>query len=155
MQTPKHRRITHPKNSVFKNPKAVLQQHMKDSTDINEIVARARRGIAPTNTRERGNFVDISNVPQDLTEAFNTVDRAWDSFMTLPARAREELGNDPRRLLQANADFFKRHGILHDKVDAPLGAKPAAESRVDQGSGGGRPPKKAAKAATPDLEDQE
>jgi len=148
MQIPKRRRVIHPKNSPFKNPKAVVQQHLKDSTDINEIVARARRGIPPTNMRQGGNFVDVSNLPTDLTSAFNAVDNAWESFMKLHAKAREELGNDPRRLTTANADFFKRHGLM----------KPQVAPEVSSGAKGGEPPKqskKAAKAASPDPEDQD
>jgi len=144
MQTPKRRRITNPINSPFANPKAVVQQHLKDGTDINQIVARARRGIAPSNVREPGRFIDVSNIPQDLTEAFNSVESAWESFMTLPAKAREELGNDPRQLSRAGPEFFKRHGMLKTPIETPEVLPP----EVHGGKGGvppkaAKPPKKA------------
>jgi len=152
MSTPKqHRRITNPKNSPYASPKAVVQQHLKDGTDINQIVARARRGIPPTNVREPGQFIDLSKIPEDLTQAFNQVESAWESFMTLPARAREELGNDPRRLSTADLGFFERHGLTRPK------AVPEIPNQGPTGVGGGTPPvaKKAAKQLKSDLEDQQ
>jgi len=153
----KPRRVYHPGSSPFASPKAVVQQHLKQDSDINQIVAKARRGITPTNLRPGGVFADVSKMPSDLTEAFATVETAWESFMELPAKAREELNNDPRRLTKANADFFKRHGLLNPPKEAP-----GSSQEPLPGSGGVAPVKKAAKqpkaasaASNSDQDDQE
>lgn len=144
----KRRRVTHPVKSPFANPKAVAQQHLAGEADINQIVARARRGISPTNVRSGGVFADVSSMPSDLTDAFDRVEHAMDLFSRLPAKAREELGNDPRRLVHANLDFFKRHGLA-----APE-AQPESSQAAPKGAGEGSPakaskkPGKAAAAAS-------
>lgn len=153
---PPRRRVYHPASSSFASPKAVVQQHMKNDADINTIVARAKKGIVPSNIRQQGVFADVSNLPQDLTEAFSRVENALDLFGQLPAKAREELGNDPRRLSKAPMDFFVRHGLATIPKEAP-----GDRQEAHQGSGGGRPPKKepkapkAPQAPTPDQDDQE
>lgn len=154
--SPKPRRIYHPKNSPFASQKAVVQQHLAKEADINTIVERARRGIAPTNLRSPGVYADVSQMPSDLTEAFAVVDSAWDSFMSLPAKAREELSNDPRRLTKAPADFFVRHGLINPPVQSP-GDSPGSPGGSGEGSPA-TPSKKASKALkaqSPDQEDQE
>lgn len=117
-------RVTHPTDSPFASEKAVTQQHLVEAADINAIVAKARRGIAPTNVRDpsSGRFADLGDSPQDLTEAYARVQRAEEAFASLPARARDELGNDPRKLLQADGEFFVRHGLaeLVQPPEAPL-----------------------------------
>lgn len=145
------RRIVHPLNSPFASPKAVTQQHMKVESDINTIVAKARRGIPPTNIRQDGRFADLSNAPEDLTDAFGRVQNAIDLFEQLPAKARQELGNDPRRLLEATPEFMVRHGL------AKALQEPSVDPAPGQGASGGteppqapKGPKKAVKPAQPD-----
>lgn len=154
--TPKRRRVYHPGKSPFASPKAVVQQHLAKEADINTIVERARRGIAPSNVRNPGVYRDVSNMPSDLTEAFAVVDSAWDSFMSLPAKAREELGNDPRRLTKAPSDFFVRHGLINPPKESP-GASPGSPGGSGEGSPVSTSKKgsKAPKAQAPDLEDQD
>lgn len=150
------RRVVHPTGSPFASSKAVVQQHMKDEADINRIVERARRGIAPSISRSEGAYVDMSNAPQDLTEAFARVEAAYDLFGHLPAKARDELGNDPRNLLKADAAFMLRHGLSVPRKDP---SQSSAEGQ--EGSGGSapvKPSKKASKgsrAPAPDQEDQD
>lgn len=148
MSLPVRRRVTAPVGSKFASPKAVVQQHLAKDADINTIVAKAKRGIAPSNARGPGVFADVSQMPKDLTEAFALVDQAWDSFSALPAKAREELDNDPRRLVKQGPEFFLRHGLMIPKEapgvrqDAPEGAgegSPASASK--KGSKGAKAPK--------------
>jgi len=156
MQTPKRRRITHPGTSPFASPKAVVQQHLKNEADINTIVARARKGIVPVNMRNPGVFADVSNMPQDLTEAFSRVESAYDLFEQLPAKARDELRNDPRNLMRADMDFMIRHGLAKPRPQSP-GDSPGSPGGPGEGSPA-KPSKKASKAPqapTPDPDDQE
>lgn len=136
------RRVTNPVGSPFASPKAVVQQHFAKEVDVNEIVARAKRGIAPSRVNQsQGQFADLSSVPQDLTEAFSRVEAAWDLFEQLPARAREELGNDPRRLSKAPMDFFVKHGL------ASLREAPESSQVPRQGAGGAAPAKTSKKSS--------
>jgi len=151
----KRRRVQHPIDSVHASSKAVTQQHLKEESDINYIVSRARRGIPPTNVRAVGEFRDNYDSPESLTDAYARVERAEEAFSSLPARARDELGNDPRNLLKATPEFFSRHGLITPKEE------PEAPPQARQESEGGRPsgkPKassKAPKAPIPDDDDQE
>jgi len=147
MSKPKlRRRVTNPTNSPFASKKAVVQQHLAAETDINGIIARAKRGIPPTSTRGPGSFVDLSDTPEDLTEAFQRVEKALDAFESLPALARQELGNDPRRLLQADEAFLQRHGML-PKPPASAPQEPAkppqAKPRTGSKAAPSSPPEEA------------
>lgn len=125
----KRRRVTHPTGSPFASPKAKVQTQFRRDTDINQIVERARRGIAPTNTRVPS-YADFSDAPESLTEAFQRVERAWDAFEALPAKARLELNNDPRQLFRCDDEFFRRHGLVMeqdpDSDPAPSPAEPSS-----------------------------
>lgn len=156
---PKRRRprVFNPVGSPHKSPKAVVQQHFKKETDINAIVERARRGIPPTNVRDRGAFVDLSNMPHDLTEAFARVESAWDSFQQLPAKAREELSNDPRNLFKVTPDFLVRHGLAKARTQSPETAQgsPGGAGEGSPAKASKKPSKEAPKAPTPDHDDQD
>lgn len=123
---------------VFGEPKHVTQQQFKRECDVNEIVKRAQRGIAPAflNNRE-ARYGDFSNVPS-LAEAHSLVAAARDAFMELPAALRRELDNDPRNLSQLTQEQAERYKLLKER--------PEASPQDDQGSGGGRPPEKEPKA---------
>lgn len=112
------RRVTNPKGSVFASPKAVVQNHFKNQSDINLIVERARKGIMPSNVRQPGQYLDVSDTAHTLDEAFARVERAWEAFDSLPSGVRAELDNDPRKLLAAGKDFYEKHGLLMSKEDA-------------------------------------
>lgn len=142
------RRITNPSKSPFSSPKAVVQQHMAAESDINQIVARARRGIAPTNVREgQPRYLDLSDSPQSLTEAYERVQAAEDAFYSLPARARDELGNDPVALLSANREFFERHGLL-SPVEAVAAPSSTAVSEPAEAPAGAAATRTASKAGS-------
>lgn len=94
--------------------KALTQQQFKDECDMNRIVRNAARGIAPRYYAQgQPHYGDFTNVV-DLTEAYNVVARAEEAFMTLPAKLRAELGNDPARINEITRDQAARHGLLND-----------------------------------------
>lgn len=117
-------------------PKASqTKQEFKTESDINVIVARAMRGQAPTwlNTKVP-QYSDVSGVP-DLHSAYEMISQAEESFMTLPAALRRELGNDPANITQLTRDMATRHGLLKSPPQ-PLESSPEATG----GPGGGTPP---------------
>lgn len=147
------RRVTNPVGSKYASPKAVVQQHMARECDINVIVERAKRGIMPGTVREPGLFADVSGLPQDLTEAFSRVEQANELFAQLPAKAREDLRNDPRMLLKADADFFVKHGLAIPRDKGP-GVRQDPPAGAGEGSPA-KPSKKASKAPNSASADQD
>lgn len=129
-------RVTHPTSNPWASPKAVVQTQFRRETDINQIVERARRGIAPTNTRVPS-YADFSDSPESLTDAFQRVEHALDAFEALPAKARLELNNDPRNLFKVDGEFFQRHGLTEDvppeaPTPSPEAPAPAPASKAKQ-----------------------
>lgn len=74
-------------------------QSDRSSTDINALVARARRNSTPLGVDPRyGVYGDFSS-PHDLHETMNRVLAAREAFDALPPRVRREADNDPVRFL--------------------------------------------------------
>ena len=121
-------------------------QDAPDHTDLNLIMARAMRGQMPAwSNPMTPQYGDFSDVPS-LAEAYEIIRQAEESFMTLPASARAELGNDFRNLQSADRSFFQRHGLV--RPNEPDALAPAT------GSEGGTPSKPLKKAAKSDQSDQ-
>lgn len=129
----KTRRVMNPMGSPHKARKATVQQSMMQRSDINYIVAQAKRGIAPVNTREDGQYLDVSDTPQTLMEAYERIERAETAFMSLPVRARDELDNDPTKLLMADREFFDRHGLVESEI-RPLATSPEVYGEAEGGT---------------------
>lgn len=133
-----------PRRSVHKEPETPpelrAQQQFKDECDINRIVANAQRGIPPRFlSRGEPHYGDFSNTP-DLAEAYNTIQRANQAFMNLPAQLRLELGNDPAnisRLTQDQVERYKLGRTLPPVADPALsGGQPQPGNDPAKGSSG-------------------
>lgn len=118
-------RVTH-----FDYPEtAETQQQFADECDMNKIVDRANRGIAPRYQAQGvPQYGDFSNVP-DLPTAYAQIQRAEEAFMRLPAQLRLELGNDPARISQLTQDQIKRFGL--GKPTTPSQPTPPEASQPD------------------------
>lgn len=82
---------------------SLAQQHMRDETDINIMVARFQRtGLPEVPPALPGvqDFVDV----HDFRSAMQAVIDAQRAFGDLPSATRERFGNDPGRLLDFVAD---------------------------------------------------
>lgn len=106
---------------------------MKAECDVNLIMAKAKRGIAPTHVKQRpAFFADVSEYP-DLGEAMEAVALAREEFERFPSDIRKRFGNDPRALVgwlsdKNNDQEAVRLGlkvpiIKEDPEDKPLTAK--------------------------------
>lgn len=101
---------------------SLTHQSEKDETDINFIVARARRtGMLPAATE--GFYGDFTNIP-DLGEAFRTVELANQSFLGLPSDIRKRFNNNPAEfgswlVNPANLDEARKLGLRKPAPVAP------------------------------------
>lgn len=87
---------------------SLAQQHLKEETDINNIVAQygvtGQLPEAPVNMPTYGDFTGIG----DYRQALDAVMAADDAFMKLPANVRERFNNDPAELVDFVSDFENR-----------------------------------------------
>lgn len=134
----------------FAQPAFRTKQEPKAACDINNVVANAKRGIAPSwINRRQPIYTDVSEVPRDLAAAYAEVQAAEEAFMALPSQVRSAIDNDPRRLPdwlsdKANLSLAVQHGL----VEAPE-AEPEEEPAKDL------PPKKSqAKPTAPPVDEE-
>lgn len=120
---------------------SLTQQQFRDDCDINQIVARAQRGIPPRFTaRGEPHFGDFSEVP-DLVSAYDLVERANEAFMTLPAQLRLELGNDPLRINELTREQIERYELNEKLPATPLASGvPSSSPEAGQASPNGGVP---------------
>lgn len=125
------RRSTVPILSEEDKPKKT-QQQFKSEVDINRIVEKARRGIVPT-FLAKGTpvFGDFSHVP-DLTEAYDAIERAQEAFMSLPAKLRQELDNDPRKIVELTEEQVDRYKIGKKHAEKAAWEKALKERRYQR-----------------------
>lgn len=72
-----------------------VQQHFKDETTIDSILKRYNAGDVSVLSERQGAFLDASDAPASLEEAFMRVEDAKGAFMDLPSDVRQQFGNDP------------------------------------------------------------
>lgn len=126
-------RVYHPLSG---EPTRVKQEFKKD-VDINEIVARMKRGISPppwltSNTPRYGDFVDL---PASFQEAHEILRRGEAAFKSLPLEFRRELDHDPRNLDKAPRELFERFGLLKKSgsPESPYGDEEVTDVQWVQG----------------------
>lgn len=118
---------------------SLAQQHMRDETDINNIVAQygvtGQLPEAPVRVPTYGDFTGTN----DYRQALDMVMAADDAFMALPAAVRERFNNDPAELVDFVSDINNRSeaidlGLIPPPVktdgviSSPEVAQPAAEA---------------------------
>lgn len=118
------RTVFDPKNEESKSK---TQQHFKDKSDVNKIVARAfKTGVIDpkvlnTNNMMYGDFTsgfDFKEAQQKMIDAQN-------DFNALPAAVRKRFNGDPAALIDfiaddANYDEAVRLGLIEKKVSPPV-----------------------------------
>lgn len=107
---------------IPQNKAAKTRQEPKESTDINRIVANARRGIAPTWVNRRAPiYADMTEVPKDLMGAYQKIQAAEAAFDALPSEVRRDLDHNPSNLYgwlknPANREMAEKHGLITAKA---------------------------------------
>jgi len=107
------------------------KQAFKAECDINTIVRRfGLTGKLPDNVRVpvSGDFTGVT----DFQTAMNSVRRATEDFMALPADLRKRFGNDPQLLMEFMADPNNREdavklGLVNKPVEVPRDAVKAID----------------------------
>lgn len=75
------------------------QKHFKDQCDVNKIIEKFKKTGQITHVANNtGVYADLSQRPDYFT-ALQTVVKAEQAFMSLPAKLRQKLMNDPANLL--------------------------------------------------------
>lgn len=119
------------------NDPSLAQQHMRDETDINEIVRRfGLTGELPEAVR-RPTYGDFTGV-FDYQSALNAVRAADEAFAEMPADVRARFGNDAAAFVEfcsdpSNAEEFKKLGLTNGGEDA---IRPDQQSESAVGSEG-------------------
>ncbi len=121
--------------------KSLTKQSMAEETDINQIVARLRRGIPITHLgRGEPRWGDFSH-STDLLEAHIAVTSMQQQFDALPAATRTRMENSPFMLLQfmenpENREEAIKLGLFvpdteEDPNYAPTGKERTVEPKAD------------------------
>lgn len=106
------------------------KQSFKKECDINNIVARIRKGDAELPAQAKQVFADVSGVP-DYLEMRNRIAAADELFAALPSRVRRALNNDPARLVELSStaegvEQLAAMGLKRPQEAAPPKAEPPA-----------------------------
>lgn len=121
-----------PVNNPVSGEPSRTKQEFKKEVNINEIIARMRRGISPPPwmTSATPRYGDFSNMPASFQEAYAIVERGEAAFASLPLEFRRALDHDPRNLQNAPRELYEQFGLLKEKI--PAGA--SSESDKTPGS---------------------
>lgn len=81
------------------------RQEFLDECDINGIMARYEKAGGQFPFAERAPmYLDLTVMPSDLMSAMDTMLKADEAFMTLPAHVRKEFDNDTMRFVEFASD---------------------------------------------------
>jgi len=117
---------------VSNEPTRTKQEFVKE-VDINNIVARMRKGIQPPSwmTSSTPRFGDFTNLPVSFQEAHAIMAQGEAAFAGLPLEFRRALDHDPRNLDNAPRELYEQFGLLK-KSDETQGGSAAADSSDTQ-----------------------
>jgi phage internal scaffolding protein len=108
----------------FKGESMTEQSH-KERTNINKIMARARRGIPVPVYDKKATYGDFADLP-DYQGCLNRIIQAEQDFNKLPAEVRKRFENDPSKLIEfmSNEDNLEeaiKIGLVEaDEPDLPV-----------------------------------
>lgn len=106
--------------TIFTGPTRT-QRQFADMCDINKIMESYNCGESITHlNRKVGRYGDFSNIP-NYQSALETVQRAQEAFMALPAKTRNRFQNDPQELL----NFCSDSNNYNEAIELGLISKPA------------------------------
>lgn len=109
--------------------RSMTKQSFKDESDVNLIMARyLKTGILESQMRQVPRYGDFTSA-EDYHSCMNRVRAAEELFMRLPAKVRDYVDNDPKKLLElvfdpARVDECRELGLIPEIKEPP--AAPAA-----------------------------
>lgn len=126
-----------PVNNPVSGEPSRTKQEFKKEVDINEIVARMRRGIMPPPwmTSNTPRYGDFSNMPTSFQEAYSIVEAGEAAFASLPLEFRRALDHNPANLPNAPRELFEQFGLIKkpESAEQPTAASKASGSSEGQG----------------------
>lgn len=111
---------------------SLIQSH-KDSVDIYKLLERYQSGDVSALSKVAGQFIDITDAPKTLAEAYTFVGNASQFFDKLPLKLREEYDHDPSKFIadlgsdhcsSLLKDVFKTDVAEDSKSSVPEGRLP-------------------------------
>lgn len=100
-------------------------QYFKEECDVNNIIAKHGTNGGPVwMNREQPKYIDCTSIP-DYQTAQNTVIRAHEGFMALPAKIRAQFDNDPHKFVifatnPENLDALRQMGLAPPAADPKM-----------------------------------
>lgn len=112
---------------IVNNQPSMTQQHFKQESDVNYIVAQyVKTGVMENVSGESPVYGDISafDTNFDLRRAYEAVGAAEEGFMKLPSEIRKKLDNDPSLLVswlsdEANKAEAVKYGLFNPPAEEP------------------------------------
>lgn len=103
-----------PVNNPVSGEPSPTKQEFKNDVNINEIVARMRKGISPPQwmTSATPRYGDFTNMPTSFQEAYALVETAEAAFQSLPLEFRRALDHNPANLPNAPKELYEQFGLL-------------------------------------------
>lgn len=116
----------HPKRqwATLNTEESMTNQSDANETNINLIVAKyLKTGMIPQVSKLQPLYGDFTQIGS-YTDALETIRAAQDAFMEVPAKIREQFGNDPARFIEyvhdpKNIDQLRAWGLANPKIDTP------------------------------------
>jgi len=104
---------------TINNSPSLTQQQFKEECDINNIILKhAKTGEYTHVSKKMGMYGDFTKI-QDYQSMVDTVIKAEEAFMSLPATTRARFSNDPGKLLEfLQDDKNKEEGIKLGLLEA-------------------------------------
>lgn len=132
------------------------KQEFKEEVNINEIIARMRRGISPPAwmTSATPRFGDFTDLPVSFQEAHAIMQKGNEVFMSLPLEMRRAADHDPRNLGKIPKNLWAEFGLLKPVDPASPAPEAPGSSPVDPPSNEPTGSKKAAKKAAPASDEE-
>lgn len=112
------------------------RQEFAEEADINTIISRFGIGENPISPRDWTQNVDLTEAPDTYMGVMDTLNRARDEFMSLPARVRSRFDNSPHEFMNfvsdpANVDEMVSLGLAVKRVSEQV--DPALAQRSEGG----------------------
>lgn len=120
---------------------SLTKQALAYEADVNVIVARyIKTGDATAFNLSPGRFADVSDIG-DYASCLANVEAARAAFAELPAKVRDQFGNDPANLLEAASDPRRRSeleaaGIVVPEARQTSQKAPGADTAAASSSAG-------------------
>lgn len=120
---------------TFSQP-TLTQQHSKDETDINKIMARyIKTGVIDHLAKYQPQYTDNNAI--DYHESQNIIIKANDMFGDLPSSIRREFDNDPAKFLDYVQDPENHENLENlgkpkpekKEIETPITEKPKTEQK--------------------------